>query len=73
MIGQGVVIGHQYSLGIGQTLKVRKCGTPNTTPQSPITNLAESQVLAYRWNLQQVENETNVNLGTVYSSPDKPE
>ena len=38
-------------------------------PQSPITSLAKSQVLAYRWNLRQVADETSMNLGTTYSSP----
>ena len=74
MVGQGVVIGHQYSDGIGKSRTDRSAGLQaerkfGHNPQSPITNLAKSQVLAYRWNLRQVEDETSMNLGTIYSSP----
>jgi hypothetical protein len=69
MVGQGVVIGYQYSDGIGKSRSDRNVGLRNN-PQSPITSLAKSQALAYRWNLRQVENETSMNLGTIYDFPD---
>jgi hypothetical protein len=67
-VGQGVVIGYWYSEGTGKSRWDRKAELRNK-PQSPITSLAKSQVLAYRWNLRQVANETGMNLGTTYSSP----
>ena len=69
MVGQGVVIGYRYSDGAGKLRLGRSAGLHNK-PQSSITSLAKSQVLAYRWNLRQVEDDTSMNLGTVYSSPD---
>ena len=68
MVGQGVVIGYQYSEGIGKSRSDRNVGLHNN-PQSPITSLVKNQVLAYRWNLRQVEDETSMNLGTTYGSP----
>ena len=68
MVGQGVVIGYRYSDGTGMSHSGRSAGLHNK-PQSPITSLAKNQVLAYRWNLRQVVDETNMNLGTTYSSP----
>lgn len=68
MVGQGVVIGYQYSDGTGKSRRDRKAELRNK-PQSPLTSLAKSQVLAYRWNLRQVVDETGMNLGTTYSSP----
>jgi len=68
MVGQGVVIGYQYFDGTGKSDLGRNTGLQNN-PQSPITSLAKSQALAYRWNLRQVEDETSMNLGTIYSSP----
>ena len=75
LIGQGVVIGYQYSDGAGKSRLDRSAGLQAECniwlkPQSPITSLAKSQVLAYRWNLRQVEDETNMNLGTTYDFPD---
>jgi hypothetical protein len=70
MVGQGVVIGYRYSDGIGQPRLGRKAELRNK-PQSPVTSLAKSQVLAYRWNLRQVVDETSMNLGTTYSSPQR--
>lgn len=69
MIGQGVVIGYQYSLGAGKPLMDRNTGLQTIYPHSPITSSAENRALAYRWNLRQVEDKTNVNLGTAYNSP----
>ena len=69
MVGQGVVIGYQYSEGIGKSRSDRNVGLHNN-PQSPITSLVKNQVLAYRWNLRQVEDETSMNLGTIYDFPD---
>jgi hypothetical protein len=74
MVGQGVVIGYQYSDGTGKSRSGRSAGLQTERnvqpqPQSPITSLAKSQVLAYRWNLRQVADETSMNLGTTYSSP----
>ena len=68
LIGQGVVIGYRYSDGAGKSRLDRSAGL-QIEPQSPITSLAKSQVLAYRWNLRQVVDEANMNLGTTYSSP----
>jgi len=74
MVGQGVVIGNQHSDGADKSRLDRSAGLQaeqkfGHNPQSPITSLAKSQVLAYRWNLRQVEDETSMNLGTIYSSP----
>ena len=74
MVGQGVVIGYWYSEGTGKSRWDRNAGLQaelsfSQKPQSPITSLAKSQALAYRWNLRQVEDETSMNLGTIYSSP----
>ncbi len=68
MVGQDVVIGYQYSDGTGKSRWGRNAELYNK-PQSPITSLAKRRVLAYRWNLRQVEDETSMNLGTTYSSP----
>ena len=68
MVGQGVVIGYQYSDGTGMSRWGKSAGLHNK-PQSPITSLAKSQALAYRWNLRQVEDETSMNLGTTYGFP----
>lgn len=68
MVGQGVAVGYRYSDGTGKSGLDRKAAL-HYNPQSPTASLAKSQVLAYRWNLRQVDDETSVNLGTVYGSP----
>ena len=73
-VGLGVVIGHQNCEGTGESRLDRNAElqterTVQDKPQTPITSLAKSQVLAYRWNLRQVEDETSMNLGTICSSP----
>ena len=67
MVGQDVVIGNSYSDGMGQSRLDRNALLLHA--QTPITNLAKSQVLAYRRSLKQLADDTDMNLGTVYSSP----
>jgi hypothetical protein len=68
MVGQGVVTGQPYSLGTGCVSDGQTSGTPNN-PRVPVTSLATSQVLAYRWSLKQVADDTDMNLGTMHGFP----
>jgi hypothetical protein len=67
-VGQGVVTGQPYSDGIGYDSDGQISGTPHT-PLIPVTSLSTRQVLAYRRDLKQVVDDTDMNLGTTYDSP----
>jgi hypothetical protein len=66
----GVVIGILLSDGVGFSLKERQAAFQNN-PASPDNEQGNEPSQAYRQNLQHHVDATYVNLGTLYSSPER--